>query len=95
MGVRRGADAGIERVAVVGGGVMGNGIAQVVATPGLDVTLVDIEEAALERARARIETSLGRFVKSEKLSPRRTPTRRSGGSLPRPISTPPARRPTT
>ena len=33
----------VERVAVVGGGVMGNGIAQVVATSGLQVTLVDVE----------------------------------------------------
>ena len=57
----------IERVAVVGGGVMGNGIAQVVATSGLQVTLVDVEEAALDRARARIERSLARFVKSERL----------------------------
>ena len=58
----------IERVAVVGGGVMGNGIAQVVATSGLQVTLVDVDAAALDRARARIEKSLARFVKSEKLS---------------------------
>ena len=55
------------RVAVVGGGVMGNGIAQVVATAGLDVTLIDVSSAALERAVARIEKSLGRFVKAGKL----------------------------
>jgi 3-hydroxybutyryl-CoA dehydrogenase len=55
------------KVAVVGGGTMGNGIAQVVATAGLDVTLIDIDAAALERAKARIEKSLARFVKSEKL----------------------------
>jgi 3-hydroxybutyryl-CoA dehydrogenase len=58
----------IERVAVVGGGVMGNGIAQVVAQSGLRVTVVDIEEAALERALARIEKSLARFVTSERLT---------------------------
>ena len=58
----------IERVAVVGGGVMGNGIAQVVAASGLEVTLVDVERAALDRALARIEKSLGRFVKAERLS---------------------------
>ena len=56
------------RVAVVGGGMMGNGIAQVVATSGLDVTLIDIDAAALERAKGRIAKSLGRFVKSEKLT---------------------------
>jgi 3-hydroxybutyryl-CoA dehydrogenase len=58
----------IERVAVVGGGVMGNGIAQVVASAGLQATLVDVEEAALERALGRIEKSLGRFVKSGRMS---------------------------
>ena len=56
------------KVAVVGGGVMGNGIAQVVATSGLDVTLIDIDAKALERALGRIEKSLGRFVKSERLT---------------------------
>jgi len=52
------------RVAVVGGGTMGNGIAQVVAVAGLDVTLIDIDAAALERALGRIEKSLARFVKN-------------------------------
>ena len=56
------------RVLVVGGGVMGNGIAQVVASAGLDVTVVDVAQDALDRAAARIERSLGRFVKSGKLS---------------------------
>ena len=41
----------MQRVVVVGGGIMGNGIAQVVATSGLDVTLVDVADAALERPR--------------------------------------------
>jgi 3-hydroxybutyryl-CoA dehydrogenase len=43
------------RVLVVGAGIMGSGIAQVVARAGLDVTLVDVSEAALEKALARIE----------------------------------------
>jgi 3-hydroxybutyryl-CoA dehydrogenase len=55
-------------VLVAGGGVMGNGIAQVVATAGLDVTVVDVSEQALDRARSRIDRSLGRFVKSERLT---------------------------
>jgi 3-hydroxybutyryl-CoA dehydrogenase len=58
----------MQRVVVVGGGIMGNGIAQVVATAGLDVTLVDISASALEKARARIEKSLARSVKAERLS---------------------------
>jgi 3-hydroxybutyryl-CoA dehydrogenase len=59
----------MNRVVVVGGGIMGNGIAQVVATAGLDVTLVDISSEALDRARARIEKSLARSVKAERMSP--------------------------
>ena len=58
----------IEKVVVIGGGTMGNGIAQVVAGAGLEVTIVDVDDAALERARTRIERSLERFVKSERLS---------------------------
>src|SRR3954451_9202464 len=58
----------IDAVLVVGGGVMGNGIAQVVARSGLRVTLVDVDAAALERAVSRIERSLARVVSSGKLS---------------------------
>jgi 3-hydroxybutyryl-CoA dehydrogenase len=58
----------IEKVVVVGGGTMGNGIAQVVAGAGLEVTIVDVDEGALERARKRIDRSLERFVKSERVS---------------------------
>lgn len=56
--------AGVDRVVVVGGGVMGTGIAQVVGAAGLQVTLVDVDEAALERARARIGRNLDRLVDS-------------------------------
>ena len=55
-------------VAVLGGGIMGNGIAQIAATAGDDAVVRDIDEAALERARSAIETSLGRFVKKERLT---------------------------
>jgi 3-hydroxybutyryl-CoA dehydrogenase len=58
----------VEHVVVVGGGIMGNGIAQVVATAGLRVTLVDVSEDALARAEARIARSVGRFVSSGKLT---------------------------
>ena len=57
------------RVAVVGAGTMGNGIAQVFATSGSEVLLIDSSEPALERALATIETNLGRLVKKEKLGP--------------------------
>lgn len=54
----------IEHVTVVGGGVMGNGIAQVVAQAGLQVTVVDVSEDALERTRRRIGRSLERLTAS-------------------------------
>jgi 3-hydroxybutyryl-CoA dehydrogenase len=60
--------SGVERVVVVGGGIMGNGIAQVVASAGLAVTVVDVSEEALERTNGRIAKSVGRFVKAGKLS---------------------------
>lgn len=58
----------IERVAVVGGGgVMGSGIAQVVAQAGLTVTVVEADDAAAERGLRRIERGLGRAVKAKVL----------------------------
>jgi 3-hydroxybutyryl-CoA dehydrogenase len=54
----------IQHVAVVGGGLMGNGIAQVCATAGLDVVLQDVDQSALERARGAMETSLGRLARA-------------------------------
>jgi 3-hydroxybutyryl-CoA dehydrogenase len=57
----------IESVAVVGGGFMGTGIAESAAVSGLRVVVRDVDEAALERARVRIDTSLGRAMKGGKL----------------------------
>jgi 3-hydroxybutyryl-CoA dehydrogenase len=51
---------GIDRVAVLGGGLMGSGIAESVATAGIPVIVRDVDEAAIGAARARIEDSLGR-----------------------------------
>lgn len=58
----------IDRVAIVGAGTMGNGIAQVFAQSAYDVVIIDPFEGALERARGTIENSLGRMVKKEKLT---------------------------
>ena len=58
----------IKRVGVVGAGTMGNGIAQVFAQSGFDVRLCDAVPAALDRARASIEKSLGKFVDKGKLA---------------------------
>jgi 3-hydroxybutyryl-CoA dehydrogenase len=58
---------GIERVGVVGAGLMGAGIAEVSAKAGCAVTVCDINDAAVAAGRSRIETSLDRAVKSGKL----------------------------
>jgi len=57
----------IGHVAVIGCGTMGNGIAQVMAQNGKRVTLVDVDDARLDRARASIEKSLARVARSGKL----------------------------
>jgi 3-hydroxybutyryl-CoA dehydrogenase len=58
----------IQRVAVVGAGTMGNGIAQACAVAGLAVTMLDIDEAGVQRGLASITSSLDRLVKKEKLT---------------------------
>ena len=58
----------ITAMGVVGAGQMGAGIAQVAATAGLPVVLCDLNEAALEKGRASISSSLSRMVKKEKIS---------------------------
>ncbi|MEO0480422.1 MAG: 3-hydroxybutyryl-CoA dehydrogenase [Planctomycetota bacterium] len=57
-----------NKVAVVGAGTMGNGIAQVFATHGVDTVLCDTSDAALDRGIGAIDKSLDRFVKKEKIS---------------------------
>ena len=52
-----------ERVAVIGSGQMGNGIAHVFAQSGFDVTMIDISAEALERGRATIASNLDRQIK--------------------------------
>jgi len=58
----------IERIAVIGAGTMGNGIAQVCAAAAFEVVMVDISDAAVDRGLATIAGSLGRLVKKEKIS---------------------------
>jgi len=55
------------RVSVVGGGLMGSGIAEVCARSGLDVTVVETDEERAEHSRSSIVRSLARAVKSGKL----------------------------
>ena len=57
----------IERVGVVGCGLMGSGIAEVCARAGLDVVVREVNETALAAGRKRIEGSLNKAVRSGKL----------------------------
>jgi len=57
-----------DRVAVIGAGQMGNGIAHVFAQSGIPVTMIDVSEDALQRGRATIETNMDRQVKKSTLS---------------------------
>ncbi|MHC4597710.1 MAG: 3-hydroxybutyryl-CoA dehydrogenase [Planctomycetota bacterium] len=59
---------GIDNVAVIGAGTMGNGIAQVFAHKGHPVVLVDVKQEFLDRGLAAIKKSLGRLVKKEKIT---------------------------
>ncbi|AEG16429.1 3-hydroxybutyryl-CoA dehydrogenase [Desulfofundulus kuznetsovii DSM 6115] len=58
----------IKKVAVIGAGTMGAGIAQVCASSGYEVYLNDLSVEILERAQANIENSLARFVDKKKIS---------------------------
>ncbi len=58
----------VSRVAVIGAGTMGNGIAQVFAQSGFEVVMVDVSQDALDRGVAAVEKSLARLVKKEKLT---------------------------
>ena len=52
----------IRRIFVIGAGTMGNGIAQVAATSGYQVTCMDVQSAALEKAKAAIAKSTSKLL---------------------------------
>jgi 3-hydroxybutyryl-CoA dehydrogenase len=60
---------GIRRIAVVGAGFMGSGIAEAAAAAGVDVTVHEPEQAPLERSRGALEVSVARAVSRGKLTP--------------------------
>ena len=57
----------IERIGVVGGGLMGSGIAEVCARSGADVIVVEADAPAAEAARSRIEKSVRRAAERGKI----------------------------
>jgi 3-hydroxybutyryl-CoA dehydrogenase len=58
----------IERVGVVGCGLMGHGITQICAQAGWDVVVREIEQERLDKGIVKIEKQLGRAVEKEKLT---------------------------
>lgn len=60
----------IEKVGVVGCGLMGSGIAEVAAKAGFDVTVREVDDGAVDAGRGRIEKSLDRAVRKEKIDSR-------------------------
>ncbi len=58
----------MKNIAVIGAGTMGNGIAHVFAMNGYSVNLVDISQAALDKALATIEKNLNRMLTKERIT---------------------------
>ena len=58
----------ITTVGIIGAGTMGNGIAQACATSGIQVIMVDINQAAVDKGLATIAASLDRLIKKEKIT---------------------------
>ncbi|KRV64026.1 3-hydroxybutyryl-CoA dehydrogenase [Pseudomonas citronellolis] len=59
---------GIRKIGVIGAGTMGNGIAQVCAAAGLQVAMIDVSDAAVERGLKTIDGNLERLIKKDKLA---------------------------
>jgi len=58
----------IDTIGIIGAGTMGNGIAQVCAVAGLEVTMVDISEAAVAKGLSVVGNSLERLVNKQKVT---------------------------
>lgn len=58
----------IKKIFVVGAGTMGNGIAQTAAVSGFQVTMMDVDPAALERAQQTIQKSVSKLFEKERIT---------------------------
>jgi enoyl-CoA hydratase/3-hydroxyacyl-CoA dehydrogenase len=57
----------VKKVAVIGAGAMGHGITQLLGTNGIEVTMVDINDEILKKAKEKIQWSLGKFVEKKRI----------------------------
>merc|ERR1712012_572700 len=58
-------NAKIQEIVIIGGGLMGSGIAQVAAQTGHKVTMVDVNQEILDKSNARISESIKRVAKKK------------------------------
>jgi len=58
----------LEKIFIVGAGTMGNGIAQTAAVAGFKVTMMDIDQTQLEKAKSVISKSVEKLFQKEKIS---------------------------
>lgn len=58
----------IQKIGIIGAGQMGNGIAHVAAQSGFDVTLSDINDEAVAKGMATIQSNLARMLRKERIT---------------------------
>ncbi len=58
----------INKIAILGSGIMGSGIAQVASMSGFQVVVRDVKDDFLDSGRSKVEVSLQRMVKKEKIT---------------------------
>ena len=58
----------MEKVAVIGGGTMGNGITQVFAMAGYNVNLVETSQGLLDKALDKVDKNMSRLLRKQKIS---------------------------
>ena len=58
----------MKKIAVIGAGTMGNGIAHVFAQSGYQVNLIDTQQSSLDKAFATITKNLDRLLIKERIT---------------------------